>query len=258
MNEIFARKTDELRRESVPENVEGVNNECPGRAVRGDDSPEDRYFPKWLGPLFVGVYVAVDAPSVFNSTISLGTFLATMQVMKDISSEFAEAGSRGAECLRRDPGVDGHFRVHQIFDCHVAALVFFNKSTDLLMWKKVNRQRREATWPGEQRTAVPQLLMHVVCISRGRQARDELFKNPSPDEHNKSEKATNMEAVYKTDLIKIRFLGCLEVLMTCGDMMPAMPWPRIDAMTFGWVEDKDGVRQNVLTTLGAWIGIMLG
>ena len=51
-----------------------------------------RYFPKWLGPLFVGVYVAVYAPSVFSNAISLGTFLATIQIMKDISSEFAEAG----------------------------------------------------------------------------------------------------------------------------------------------------------------------
>ena len=50
-----------------------------------------RYFPKWLGPLFVGVYVAVYAPSVFSNAISLGTFLATIQIMKDISSEFAEA-----------------------------------------------------------------------------------------------------------------------------------------------------------------------
>lgn len=92
-----------------------------------------------------------------------------------------------------------------------------------------------------------------------RQARDELFKNPSPDEHNKSTKSSsNVEAVYKTDLIKIRFLGSA-MLHAFKSWLPLWRWPsptvlRIDAMTFGWVEDKDGVRQNVLTSLGvAWI-----
>ena len=50
----------------------------------------NRYFPKWLGPLFVGVYVALYSPSVFDNSVSLGTFLAMIHVMKDISSEFAE------------------------------------------------------------------------------------------------------------------------------------------------------------------------
>lgn len=52
-----------------------------------------------------------------------------------------------------------------------------------------------------------------------------------------------------------------------GYQRPPTVQLRIDAMTFGWVEDKDGVRQNVLTSLGvAWIlgsdwdhiGIILG
>lgn len=77
-----------------------------------------RYFPKWLGPLFVGVYVAVYAPSVFSNAISLGTFLATIQIMKDISSEFAEALGKTKKQTGQDenlqrikyfPVVFGHF-----------------------------------------------------------------------------------------------------------------------------------------------------
>ena len=79
MNEIFARKTDELRSKSVPEALAGVN---------------DEYFPKWLGPLFVGVYIALYSHSVFSGAISLGTFLATIGIMKDISSEFAEVRNK--------------------------------------------------------------------------------------------------------------------------------------------------------------------
>lgn len=149
MNEIFARKTDELRRQSVPEAVQGVNSE---------------YFPKWLGPLFVGVYVALYSPSVFDNSVSLGTFLAMIHVMKDISSEFAEA-------------YDIILDLTDTFESIKALTVFFNKPTDLLMWKKVNRQRREAT----------------------RQARDELFKN-SHDENRE-------QGVYKTDQIKMRIDG---------------------------------------------------
>jgi len=172
MNEIFARKTDELRRQSVPEAMESVNNE---------------YFPKWLGPLFVGVYVAVYAPSVFSNAISLGTFLATIQIMKDISSEFAEA-------------YDIILELTDTFEAIQSLTVFFNKPTDLLMWKKINRERREAT----------------------RQARDELFKT-SGDE-SKEDKGGKEQALYKTDMIKIR----------------------IDGMTFGWIKDSEGSTRNIL------------
>ena len=66
MNEIFARQTNELRRQYIPEKVEAVNNE---------------YFPKWLGPVFVSIYIAMDAKSVFEGPFHW-TFLATIQVMR--------------------------------------------------------------------------------------------------------------------------------------------------------------------------------
>ena len=117
MNEIFARQTNELRREYIPENIEGVNNE---------------YFPKWLGPVFVAAYIALDAQNVFDATISLGTFLATISVMKDISSEFADAYTLILDLA-------GTFGSIQYLT------TYFNKETDLLTWKGVNRTRRELT-----------------------------------------------------------------------------------------------------------------
>ena len=117
MNEIFARQTNELRRQYIPEKVEAVNNE---------------YFPKWLGPVFVSIYIAMDAKSVFEGTISLGTFLATIQVMKDVSSEFADAYNMILELA------DTFASIQYLTS-------YFNKETDLLTWKGVNRKRRELT-----------------------------------------------------------------------------------------------------------------
>lgn len=45
--------------------------------------------------MFVGVYIAMYSHSVFSGSISLGTFLATIGIMKDISSEFAEVRITG-------------------------------------------------------------------------------------------------------------------------------------------------------------------
>ncbi|CAE6921301.1 lolD [Symbiodinium natans] len=151
MNEIFARQTNELRREYIPENIEGVNNE---------------YFPKWLGPVFVAAYIALDAQNVFDATISLGTFLATISVMKDISSEFADAYTLILDLA-------GTFGSIQYLT------TYFNKETDLLTWKGVNRTRRELT----------------------RQARDKAFaKAETPADGIEDRSAV----LYKTDLIPIQ------------------------------------------------------
>ncbi|CAJ1401466.1 unnamed protein product [Effrenium voratum] len=153
MNDIFAKKTDMLRKDKVPEAMEGVN---------------DEYFPKWLGPLFVGVYIAVYGPSVFDEAISLGTFLATVGIMKDISSEFAEA----YELL---------LEMKDTFESVTKMTVYFNKPTDLMMWKGVNRTRREAT----------------------KKARDSLF-NQTQQEAKDGKEKDGKSGLYKTDLIPIQ------------------------------------------------------
>eukprot|EP00439_Symbiodinium_sp_Y106_P070289 s872_g12.t1 len=154
MNEIFARQTNELRRQYIPEKVEAVNNE---------------YFPKWLGPVFVSIYIAMDAKSVFEGTISLGTFLATIQVMKDVSSEFADAYNMILELA------DTFASIQYLTS-------YFNKETDLLTWKGVNRKRRELT----------------------KEARDKAFSGAAtaPDGAD-----GGTEILYKTDLIPIKLSG---------------------------------------------------
>eukprot|EP00437_Effrenium_voratum_P005659 CAMPEP_0181427244 /NCGR_PEP_ID=MMETSP1110-20121109/16071_1 /TAXON_ID=174948 /ORGANISM="Symbiodinium sp., Strain CCMP421" /LENGTH=824 /DNA_ID=CAMNT_0023550449 /DNA_START=48 /DNA_END=2522 /DNA_ORIENTATION=+ len=153
MNEIFARQTNELRREYIPEKVEAVNNE---------------YFPKWLGPVFVSIYIAMDAKSVFEGTISLGTFLATIQVMRDVSSEFADAYNMILELA------DTFASIQYLTS-------YFNKETDLLTWKGVNRKRRELT----------------------KEARDKAFSSAAASDGADG----GTEVLYKTDLIPIKLSG---------------------------------------------------
>ena len=39
----------------------------------------------------MGLYIAMDSNKVLDGEVSLGTFLATLALMKDISGEFSEA-----------------------------------------------------------------------------------------------------------------------------------------------------------------------
>lgn len=117
MNEAFQRSASEMRRNLVPENVAHLN---------------DDFFPKWLGPIFMGLYIALDASKVLQNEVSLGTFLATLALMRDISAEFSEAYHIILALIEE-------------FRSLRDLTVFFNKETDLLAWKAVSRQRRENT-----------------------------------------------------------------------------------------------------------------
>ena len=52
------------------------------------------FFFGWLGPLFVGGYVAFYSPLVLSGKLSLGTFLATISVFKEVGQNFADGFSR--------------------------------------------------------------------------------------------------------------------------------------------------------------------
>lgn len=92
----------------------------------------DDFFPKWLGPIYMGLYIALDAGQVLRGEVTLGTFLATLALMKDISSEFSEAYHITLSLIEE---------LGSLRDL----TVYFNKETDLLAWKAVNRQRRQNT-----------------------------------------------------------------------------------------------------------------
>eukprot|EP00930_Biecheleria_cincta_P059241 TRINITY_DN44996_c0_g1_i1.p1 TRINITY_DN44996_c0_g1~~TRINITY_DN44996_c0_g1_i1.p1 ORF type:complete len:848 (+),score=128.43 TRINITY_DN44996_c0_g1_i1:286-2544(+) len=138
MNELFASKAEDLRRQEVPENIDQVNVS---------------YVAEWLGPVFIGLYIAIYAQAVFDQELSLGTFLATINVIKDISAEFSEAYQQLLELV-------------ETFDALRSLTKFFNRPTDLLAWKKVNRERREATKKARDDMRTTEAVRRVASPSR--------------------------------------------------------------------------------------------
>ncbi|CAE7197734.1 ssuB [Symbiodinium natans] len=144
MNEAFAATAGALRKAQSRKALAKLN---------------DDMFPQWLGPGFTGLYIAMDANNVLTGQVSLGTFLATISILGSISGQFARA-----YCVVLDI-VELTAPVRKL-------TVFFNKQTDLLTWKAVNRQRRENT----------------------RKARGDILAKEGAEE----------EGLYKTDLIELR------------------------------------------------------
>mmetsp|Transcript_72169 Transcript_72169/g.168920 ORF Transcript_72169/g.168920 Transcript_72169/m.168920 type:complete len:800 (+) Transcript_72169:45-2444(+) len=162
MNEAFQESSSILRQKLNRKHLADVN---------------DDMFPKWLGPFFTGLYIAVDANRVFNGDITLGTFLATISILGSISDQFSSAYAVVMKLVDFTPPVK-------------KLTVYFNKETDLLTWKAVNRVRRENT----------------------RKARDNLFTAPGTAEESAEPELKDVDkdkkgsgaVVYKTDLIPIR------------------------------------------------------
>lgn len=74
MDEAFRDKADAVRFSSVDEHKIRLNN---------------RMFPTWLGAVSIGIMLMVGARSVTHGKISVGTFLATIQVIQTISTDFS-------------------------------------------------------------------------------------------------------------------------------------------------------------------------
>jgi ABC-type multidrug transport system fused ATPase/permease subunit len=143
MCDVFEHASEQLSAVAVPADVVKVNN---------------NYFPKWLGPLFIGGYVVYSVGSVLDGQkcteecsqyVSLGTFLATLRIFKELSEEFAEMYKE----LMTIAGCSGALR----------KLTFLlNLPTDAPMWKRVNRERRRRTKDARKEilanAAAPQLL----------------------------------------------------------------------------------------------------
>jgi len=96
-------------------------------------------FPKWLGAIFVGVYIAYAASSVLNGSLSVGTFLATIKVFQELAEKFEEGYS-----------VLG--KVNNAFAPLGKLTYLLNMKTDLKINKDINRCRREKT--SQKRKAV--------------------------------------------------------------------------------------------------------
>lgn len=92
----------------------------------------NNYWPKWLGPLFTGAYIAFLAPAVLAGDADLGVFLATIHVFRDMSDGFGEFYSLTMKVN------DSMAPLHGL-------TILFNRSTDVRTWKEVNRRRRKST-----------------------------------------------------------------------------------------------------------------
>lgn len=117
MCELFAEKCAELIEAKMPVEIFKLNND---------------YFPRWLGPVFTGIYIAVQADAVLTGALSVGTFLATIKVFSELGEEFTE----------------GYKKFMKIVACFVPLRKLthlLNMETDLMFWKNQNRKRRELT-----------------------------------------------------------------------------------------------------------------
>lgn len=157
MNEAFSVASGSLRTKFLRKHTADVH---------------DDMFPKWLGPFFIALYIIIDSRLVLDGKITLGTFLATISILSSISDQFSRAYSTILDL--------------QEFCAPMKKLtVYFNKETDLLMWKKVNRQRRENT----------------------KKERDALLAQPKDATPGSTDDGKVAAGAYKTDLIPIRMDG---------------------------------------------------
>mmetsp|Transcript_24927 Transcript_24927/g.62475 ORF Transcript_24927/g.62475 Transcript_24927/m.62475 type:complete len:465 (-) Transcript_24927:55-1449(-) len=90
----------------------------------------NKYFPKWLGPIFVGVYIVRNAQQVIAKTLSVGTFLATVAILRGIADDFGDIYR-----VMMDYNV--------IYGSVVALVKLLNMQTDVRTGKAVNRARRQ-------------------------------------------------------------------------------------------------------------------
>lgn len=117
MNDIFERRATELRKSTIPELQVELNN---------------NYFPRWLGPLFIGGYIAISARPVLQHDISLGVFLATLSVFSEVSSDFSSFYKHVMSINTR-------------LDSLKTLTKYFNMQTEVELLKEMSERRREAT-----------------------------------------------------------------------------------------------------------------
>jgi len=108
MNERFASRATKFNDDGIPESLYKMNSE---------------FFFDWLAPMFVGLYIAFYSPMVLAKELPLGTFLATISVFKEVSSNFVD-------------GYAGLKKVVACFEPLVDLTVFLNRPTDVPSLKR--------------------------------------------------------------------------------------------------------------------------
>ncbi|CAJ1364156.1 unnamed protein product [Effrenium voratum] len=99
----------------------------------------NNYFPQWLGPTFIGAYIALFAESVLEGTTSMGVFLAIISVISDMTNDF-----------------EGIFIELMSINTRIDSLKvlthFFNMESELPILRELNLRNRART--KEDRSAV--------------------------------------------------------------------------------------------------------
>ena len=163
MNDKFAARACKFNEDCIPETVYNMNSE---------------FFFNWLGPLFIGLYMAFYSPLVLDHTLPLGTFLATISVFKEVSSNF----------------VDGYAGLKKVISCFeplVDLTVFLNRTTDVPGLKKFvdyrvaeteERRRKLMEFPpndgGDFRTDLIPIQLEDVTLSVSEDIGFTIGRNP--------------------------------------------------------------------------------
>eukprot|EP00435_Cladocopium_sp_Y103_P045176 s638_g12.t3 len=115
MSDIFEKKANLARLSVIPEQQVALNN---------------NYFPQWLGPTFIGAYIAFFSESVLDGSTSMGVFLAIISVISDMTNDF-----------------EGIFIELMSINTRIDSLKvlthFFNMESELTILRKLNLQNRE-------------------------------------------------------------------------------------------------------------------
>lgn len=115
MSDIFEKKANLARLSVIPEQQVALNN---------------NYFPQWLGPTFIGAYIAIFAESVLDGSTSMGVFLAIISVISDMTNDF-----------------EGIFIELMSINTRIDSLKvlthFFNMESELTILRKLNLRNRE-------------------------------------------------------------------------------------------------------------------
>lgn len=115
----------------------------------------NNYFPSWLSNLLTAGYLFYGGQSVMQGDVQVGTFLATVNIFKDINSTFQDI-------------FDASLEVSSATAPAISITTLLNKQTNLRAQKKVNRRRRAVT--REERR--PEVLKELKLRSGLRYASD--------------------------------------------------------------------------------------
>lgn len=124
--EMYRRKADEARLSALPMHIAQNNN---------------LYASKWLGPIFIGIYICVGSPLVLAGDLPLGFFLATVSILENMGDLFLDV-------------YESFQKITEIEEPLMVLSIYFNMPSDLRPFKAA--AERELEWMQTARSDVMQ------------------------------------------------------------------------------------------------------